>query len=176
MFQYSFSTVGLKLDDSRCTPPTINKCIIHYKGLYILNIRCNLIFGQIIVPSVKLMLMVVFTVSFFALFRLYKRLNVLSLILVAPITVMQLVILIPMTLVISSLYGTSKKFTGNMAQCIREIDDTARNKKILRLGLRSCNFIRCKVGDMYYMEAKAKLTTLHKVVNGLKYLLVNVKS
>jgi len=138
--------------------------------------RCNLVFGQIIVPSAKLMLMVVFTVSFFALFRLYKRLEMLSLILIAPVTVLQLLILIPMTLVISSLYGTSKKFTRNMAQSIRELDETARNKKKLQLELKSCNLIRCKVGGMYYMEAKAKLTTLHKVVNGLKYLLVNVKS
>jgi len=138
--------------------------------------RCNLVFGQILIPSAKLMLMVVFTVSFFSLFRLYKRLNILSLVLVTPITVLVLILLIPMTLVISSLYVTSKKFTGNMAQCIRELDDTARNKKTLQLGLRSCNLIRCKVGGLYYMEAKAKLTTLHKVVNGLKYLLVNVKS
>jgi len=41
--------------------------------------------------------------------------------------------------------------------------------------LKSCPLIRCKVGGLYHMESKAKLTLIQKVINGLKYLLVNVR-
>jgi hypothetical protein len=41
--------------------------------------------------------------------------------------------------------------------------------------IESCQLIRCQVGGLYYMEAKAKLTLIHQVVNGVVYLLVNVK-
>jgi len=76
----------------------------------------------------------------------------------------------------SSVYRTSKQFIRNLSECIWQLDSNDKlDKQMLQRQLNSCNLIRSQVGGLYYMESKAKLTLVHKVVNGLKYLLVNVK-
>jgi len=85
------------------------------------------------------------------------------------------VLLIPTTIVMSSLYKTSKNFIRSLKPCIIKLDDTIHLKEVFKRQLISCALIRCEVGGLYYMESKAKLTVVHKLVNGLKYLLVNVR-
>jgi hypothetical protein len=41
--------------------------------------------------------------------------------------------------------------------------------------LNACQLIRCEVGGLYHMEAKAKLTLSHSIVDGLVFLLVQHK-
>ena len=132
-------------------------------------------FGQIMLPFIKLFVMIFFTTCFFAIFRLYRHMNLLSLALTSLITWTTILLLIPTTIVMSSLYKTSKNFIPNLIPYIRGLNISSDRKNILLRQLISCGIIRCEVGGLYYMEAKAKLTVLHKLVNGLKYLLVNVK-
>ena len=47
-------------------------------------------------------------------------------------------------------------------------------EKILKGQLKSCALIRCQIGNLYHMEAAAKLTMIDNVVNGIVFLLVNV--
>jgi hypothetical protein len=135
---------------------------------------CNLVFGRIMLPCVKLDLMVLFSTSFFLIFRFYDQLTLLSFVMVSLLVFTTLLLIVPTTIVMSSLYKTSKAFTFNVKPCIHNLKDTTQ-KEILKRTIRSCATIRCEVGGLYYMETKAKLTVIHKLVNGLKYLLVNVK-
>jgi len=153
----------------------ISRCILHYKALFIISTGCNLVFGQIALPFIKFIVMFLFTTSFFAIVRLYDRMNLLSFILFSVITWTTLLLLIPTTFIMSSLYKTSKNFIRNFIPSIRRMNATNQQKEVLLRQLGSCSVIRCKVGGLYYMEAKAKLTVIHKLVNGLKYLLVHVK-
>jgi len=153
----------------------ILQCILCNRSLYILNMKCNLVFGQILIPLIKILLMIAFTITFFILFRLYKHLNLLTFSLFALTVWTALLLLIPLTFVISEMYKTSKKFIPQFTHFIWKLQESASSKAILQRQLKSCNIIRCKVGGMYYMESAAKLTVLHKLVNGLKQLFINVK-
>jgi len=153
----------------------INGCILHYKALVNISTGCNLVFGQIALPFIKLFVMLLFTTSFFAIIRLYDRMNLLSFILLSVISWTTLLLLIPTTFIMSSLYKTSTNFIRNFTPPIRRMNAPTQEKGALLRQLQSCSVIRCQVGGLYYMEAKAKLTVMHKLVNGLKYLLVNVK-
>jgi len=159
-------------DDKNCR---IIKRILHYRALYIITTDCNLVFGEIMLPFIKLFVMILFTTCFFLVIRFHDHINLIYLILVGIIIPVTLLLLIPTTIVMSSLYKTSKTFIRNLTPSIQNLEVT-NQKEILKRTLISCRVLRCEVGGLYYMEAKAKLTVLHKVVNGLKYLLVNVKA
>jgi len=151
------------------------RIILHYRALYIITTDCNIVFGRIMLPFIKLFVMILFTTCFFLVIRFHDHINFLSLTLVGIIIPVTLLLLIPTTIVMSSLYKTSKTFIRSLTPSIQN-SKVANQKEILKRTLISCGILRCEVGGLYYMEAKAKLTVLHKVVNGLKYLLVNVKA
>jgi len=134
------------------------------------------VFGQILIPSFKLAQMVSFATSFFTMVRFFEQLNLPSVILLALFAWTTILILFPTTFVLSNLFKDSKHFLSSLILRIQNIENLPPEYRwILQRQLRACNQIRCQVGGMYYMEEKAKLTIIHKVVSGLKYLLVNVK-
>jgi len=162
------------LDDAEEDSIEIERYIIHYRGLYLLSSHLNAGFGSLILPFVKLQLGIGFTICVFIAIRLNTYLNIFSFGLVAIFTWTSALLLIPISIVTSRFYVISTKFQPNMTPIIHRVS-SADFRKILDTTLRSCPLIRINVGSLYHMEAKAKLTMLHKVVNGIKYLLVNVK-
>ena len=159
--------------ESEVVPLDIN--IGHYRGIYILNRDCNETFGKLFVPFVKLSIILMFIVCFFAFARVYKYLDLISLAFVGTAALTTAIILVPISLTMSSLYETSRQFSRNLSARIdMDSDSDNRLRGILGFQLRSCQLIRCQVGSLYYMEAKAKLTLLHYVVNGVMFLMVNV--
>ena len=154
----------------------LGKCIINYRALSIMNTDCNVVCGRILIPFFKCALMVSFSTSFFTILRFYEQLNLPSFTLLALFVWSTILILIPTAFVLSSLFKASKQFLSSLILRIQKIEKLPpEHKGILLRQLLACNQIRCQVGGMYYMEEKAKLTIIHKVINGLKYLLVNVK-
>ena len=110
--------------------------------------------------------------SFFASVRLYEDLDVICLALVSVIAFTASLVITPTAMVMSSLFDISAKFPRNIAPRIQELSDM-RMKEISTRELKSCPLIRCQVGNMYHMEAKAKMTMLHNIVNGVVFLMVN---
>ena len=153
----------------------VQEWILHYRGIYLLNNVCNLVFGTIVFPFTKMATILVFILCFFASFRLFKYLDFLSLVFVASTAVTTCLSLVPTTLVMSSLYDISRKFSENLFPRIRFAGEK-KTEMILKGYLKSCPLTRCQVGSLYHMEAKAKLTVIHNVVNGIVFLLVNVKA
>jgi len=148
--------------------------ITHYRGIDILSRNFNLGFGKLVLPFLKLLVVTVFITSFFAVTRLWSELNALSMLMLSVIAVASITLIIPISIIMSSSYDKSAKFQPNILPCIDMTQDLME-KKILRNQLISCSLIRCQVGSFYHMEAKAKLTLLQHIVNGIVYLLVNVK-
>ena len=137
-----------------------------------LNNNHNLVFGTTIIPFIKLALILVFIMSFFAAIRLSNELDALSFTLVSVTAFTTLMLMAPIAIVMSTMFDISAKFSRNLAPRIQLVP-VKRVREIFIRQLKSCHLIRCQVGSMYHMEAKAKLTMTHNVVNGVVFLLVN---
>jgi len=135
----------------------------------------NLVFGKLVVPFIKLCLIITFVLSFVTAVRLHKYLDVLSLVMISTLIWTTILDLFPTAILMSKLYGVSQKFAWNITERSNSIARQTDDGRILKMQIESCQLIRCQVGGLYYMEAKAKLTLIHQVVNGVVYLLVNVK-
>jgi len=145
-------------------------CLKHYWALYILNNESDVVFGKIVIPLIKIFLMMSFILCFFTCFRLWKYISFLPLALIILLLWTSFLILVPVTMILSRIFDLSTKFRRNL-KCV--IHHVPQNKLFLRQ-LRACPLIRCHVGGLYYMESRAKLTTIQKLVNGVRFLLVNV--
>jgi len=130
--------------------------------------------GTLFIPSGKLSTLTGFMVSFFALVRYRTRLDVLSFLFIAVYMISALCVAVPLSLVLSSIYTLSKDFRHTLSSSTRLIEGRLV-RKYFQYRLNSCTLIRCKVGNLYYMEAEAKLTMIDHTVNGIMLLLVNVK-
>ena len=149
--------------------------ILHYNGIHILNSVWNVAFGKILVPFMKIALIVVFILSFFSCSRLFQYLDFFPCLFVATYVISSSVMLVPITLVMSSLYAISCNFQQNLFPRIHSADEKkTAHTNILKSQLKSCTLIRCQVGSLYHMEAKAKLTMIDNIVSGIVFLLVNV--
>jgi len=84
------------------------------------------------------------------------------------------VVLLPMSILMSSLFEKSAQFQRNMLPYVQLIADKQTRKQV-EGQLKACSLIRCQVGSLYHMEAKAKLTMLSHVISGVVFLLVNVR-
>jgi len=144
----------------------------HYRGIYILNKGLNTAFGTIVIPFMKMVLIVIFVVSFFAVVRLSKELNAMVLTMLVIVSLTAALLLFPISVIMSSLFDISQQFQRNMRTVSGAIPDQ-KIRKHCKDQLKSCSLIRCQVGGLYHMEAKAKLTLVQYVVNGIVGLLVN---
>jgi len=151
------------------------KNILHYRGIHILNNDCNISFGKIFVPIMKLWLIMAVVIGFFTLLRLSNSLEWFPLAMVSIVAVVALLALLPISFITSSLYGTSHQFQRNMWPFLDLISDK-KAKLHFEGQLKACSLIRCKIGNFYHMEAKAKLTVLHNILDGIVFLLVNAKT
>ena len=147
----------------------------YYKGIYILNNNSNTTFGKLYIPFVKMALMLAFIISFFATIRVYNDLHILSLFLLVSIAFTSVLMIGPISMVMSSLYDMSSKFECNVLTKIQAVVDNKRSRRIYELQIKSCPLIRCQVGSFYHMEAKAKLTIIHNVLHGIVFLMVNTE-
>jgi len=133
----------------------------------------NLAFGKLAVPAAKIGMIVVFMFAFMAVVRLRKEMDWLSLAMVTGFSAIVPALVIPMTVMMSKLYDISSQFKANMTPTVAGISDF-KSKQDLSGELKSCSPIRRQVGNLYCMEAKAKLTLLDQVVHGVIFLFVNV--
>ena len=139
-----------------------------------LNNNFNRAFGMVFIPFIKLSASNVFILGFFACVRLNKYMDYISYTFVLVLTLSCFILIFPISIIMSSLYNISKDFSRNLSTQIRKtVKDT---KRYLESQLKSCSYIHCRVGSLYHMEAQAKLTLLHYIINGGVFLLVNVKT
>ncbi len=143
-----------------------------YKSIYILNTEVNTAFGKILIPFIKAVVISAFVSSTFAICRLYKSMDLVSICFIVDLAVSTLLTLIPISVVMSNLHDLSLIFHHNLSLELFVLPN-CQEKRSLEKELRSCASIRCNVGSFYYMEAEAKLTILHTIVNGIVFLFAN---
>ena len=153
----------------------VDRCILHFKGIDILINAYNLAFGMIAVPFVKLIVITLLIFSLFASVRLFRQISCISFVFISLVAVINTPVLVLSTMVMSYFFDISSKFPESLSPQLLQITET-KARRINDANLKSCRAIRCKVGSLYHMEAKATLVTLHHVINGLVFLLVNVKT
>ena len=147
----------------------------HYRWIYLLNKTCNVTFGKLYIPFMKLFLILTFILCFFATVRVLEYLDLFILVFVLIVVLTSLLLLVPISIIMSSFFDISRVFSKNFSARINnDTKETAIVKSMVVAQLRSCQVIRCEVGNVYYMEAQAKLTMLQHVVNGVVFLMVNV--
>ena len=145
----------------------------HYRGIYILNEDFNMAFGTLFIPAIKLMFCLCFIACFVAVVRFWSDLGALTYTTLFIGTVSDALLLVPISTMMSSLFDTSTQFQHNLMKTVNIISDP-KARKYWKLVLESCPVVRCKVGNMYYMESMAKLTMFQQIVNGVMTLPVNV--
>ena len=139
-----------------------------------LSIDCNTVFGKLFIPCFKLTIMLSFILSFFAIVHLHEYLQLLSFILIIMVASVTCLLMAPICMIMSSLYDKSSKFSHNLSPKLHLVVEK-KSRTILERQLKACPLIRCQVGNFYFMEAKAKLTVLHNVLNGTVFMMVNTK-
>ena len=153
----------------------IQNCILYYKGLYLVTKDFNRAFGQVCIPIIKFFVMMGLVLSFFALVCLHNELGISSLITVVLALSTTLFLIVPASIIMSNLFEISSKFYPRLSPKIQLIGDP-KAKGILERQLKSyCPIIRCQIGNFYYMEAQAKLTVVHNILDGVMFLVVNTK-
>jgi len=152
----------------------IRRCISHYKAIFLLNCNANLIFGSLVVPYLKLILSVGAVVGLFTVIRLHEAMDALPLVLASVLGLCSICVMVPIAIVMSSMYKMSTKFRRIMNSKVETLPNN-RYRMTYLLDFRSCPLIRCKIGSLYHMEAKAKVTWFQKLINGTKYTLVYFK-
>jgi len=152
----------------------IRRCILYYRGIFILNNDFNVVYGSLVIPYLKFILSVVIVVGMFALIRLHNAMGTFSLVLAGTMVCCSVLFLVPIAIVMSSMYKISTQFSRTLRLKVETLPNR-RERLVYRRDLRSSQLIRCKIGKLYHMESKAKLTWVQKLVNGTKYILVNFK-
>ena len=155
--------------------PREERIFLHYRAVFMANNEFNRVFGTIVIPFLKLDLMLVFVSGFFACARLFSSISLVSLFLSATVSITTIALLIPTSIVMSRMFDLSLNFHVNLSSQTLQITEK-QARKVFVASLKSCQLVRCKIGNWYYMEGKAKLTMLHNVLNGLAYLLINAKA
>jgi len=154
--------------------PRIRRCFRYYRGIYLVIQDLNLAFGTLFIPYFKLTLLLGFITSFFALVRLPSDMDVLSYLIMIVTVPGSLTLVVPIALVMSNMHSMSENFIPTLSPTIQLLDNRI-DREYFGRQLRSCPLIRCKIGNMYYMESEAKLTMLDRTVATLMFLFVNVK-
>ena len=120
----------------------------------------------------KLLITIAVIVTFFAAVRLSEDLDWLSLMVMTLIPVAYVLVMPPIAVLMSRFFDISRKFSWNLFPRIQLVE-VKGTREIFERQLKSCPLVRCQVGSMYHMEAKAKMTMLHNVVDGVVFLMVN---
>ena len=146
---------------------------MYYRGVYMVNECMNRAFGILLIPCLKLIVLLGFIVSSYAIIRFRGILDAFSLVLIPASMIASAILIVPIALVMSSTYESSQKFRSIVSASFLQLEVGGIKKQYFERLVKTCALVSCKIGNMYYMEAQAKLTMLDLTVNGLVFLLVN---
>ncbi len=150
----------------------VEQCLRVYKSSFLLNRLNDAAFGRIYIPAAKFMLMIFFiNVPAFAVFCYWDKLELLSISTLIVSFGAALPLLVSGSLVMSGIYDISSQFQGNMGKKIQPCG-TKRMRGVWMRELRSCQLVRCQIGNLYHMEGKAKLTLMDKMTNIFIFMVV----
>jgi len=156
----------------------LERSILHYRAVYIIIQMFNQAIGKLFIPYFKLLLILAFIIGVFAVIRLRSQLDLLSIAVLSSGAILAFAFVVPIAFIMSALFTTSNQFKRNLNSIVQGLGglQDVRKYKYFHGQLNACALIRCTVGNLYHMEAMAKLTMIDRSVNGVVFLLVKVKA
>ena len=164
--------------DVDCVSGKIKRCLLYYKGLYMMSIDSNKVLGNLIVPYIKSATIGAFIMSFFGsvtFFRTENGFTALDFSVTTYYCITCIIYIIPFSITISGLYDISVQRFQKISPKIQLVANK-KTKQIFNRELKACATVCCQVGGLYHMEAMSKLTMLGAMVNGVAFLLINMKT
>jgi hypothetical protein len=153
----------------------VDQCLKVYKSAFLLNRLNDAGLGRIFVPAGKAIILLVYiNVSAFALFFYWDQLDLISTSTFFSLLAIDVPILVTSSIIMSAIYDISSKFQRNMHQKIQGCGNKALERVWFK-ELRSCQIVRCQIGNFYHMEGQAKLTLVHTMLNNFVFMVVQRK-
>ncbi len=155
----------------------VEQCLRVYRTAFLLNRLNDAAFGKFFIPVAKCMFLTFYiNVPAFAIVCYWDRLDFLSISTLGLVFFLATPILVSCTLVMSRIYDISSQFQANMAKKVQTSKDKDNGTiQIWMRELRSCQLVRCQIGNFYHMEGKAKLTLVNTIVNAFVFMVVQRK-
>jgi len=143
-------------------------------ALHLLTNLCNVTFGTLFIPAQKFIISQALVMAFSFLVAFYAEFDLLAVLFVGEISMVFPFFLISPALIMSSVFDTSLVFRERMKE---RISSTENRKEFTYYSkrIRAMRPLRCQVGNLYHMEARAKLTLLDSVIHEIVFILLLIK-
>ena len=154
---------------------TLTDSIVVYQRIRLLNDLHNDAFGSLFVLATKMGAVFALYISVAAI--TFLRSAVAPILLGAFFLYMSTILLVifPGALMMSQVYIISSSFNLKVERCLISIHNCAQEKHQLKRTLKSLPVMKSKVGNLYHMESKAKLTLLDNIARGIAFMLITSK-
>jgi len=140
-------------------------------ALLLLNNLSNVLFGEMMLPMLKMALVILTNVCSSALIRFNREMDVVSFVFLAGLTATAPILLISSANLMTSIFSGSVHFQRKMKERIMGLKDQAAIS-YYRKRLQSTQVLKCRVGHFYDMEAEAQLTLADNIIRGIFFLLL----
>lgn len=145
---------------------TTKNCVHVYRACQILNKLCNVVYGTLSILVVKINLGLLITASTVALIRFIDRLDYISIAYVSCLLVAGLIFTPLAGQVISLISITSCTVDKSLPGLVTKIN-LPNEREVQSRSVESLPLISSKLGNLYKMDATAKLTFVDSLVNGI---------
>jgi hypothetical protein len=153
---------------------SVDQCQKVYKSAFLLNRLNDAGLGRLFIPAGKAIIMMVYiNVPAVALFFFWDQLDIITISTFLSVLAVIVPILVTSSIIMSAIYDISYKFQRNMHQKIQGCGNKAL-RKVWSKDLRSCQIVRCQIGNFYHMEGKAKLTLVNTMLNALFFYSLHI--
>jgi hypothetical protein len=138
----------------------------------VLNRLNDAAFRRLFIPAVKFMILTIYVnVPAFAVFCYWDGLDLISISTLVLVFGASVPMLVSCSLVMSKIFDIASEFQRNMELKIQPCKNK-RMKQVWLRELRSCQVVRCQIGNFYHMEGKAKLTLVDTMANIFVFMVV----
>jgi hypothetical protein len=153
----------------------VEQCLRVYKSSFLLNRLNDAAFGKLYIPTAKFLILIFYiNIPAFVIFCYWEHLDPFSICTFLAVFLASVPVLAGSALVMSEIYNISSQFKRNLMPKIQACENKAM-KKVWKMELRSCQVVRCQVGNFYHMEGKAKLTLVDTMLNSFVFMVVQRK-
>jgi len=142
-----------------------------YKSIRVMNDLHNAAFGSLFFPVWKLCGVLAFPISAYCTIKLGTSMGSALFGFFHLYFIAILVIIVPGAMLMSEIYKLSSEFHRNVQQAV--IKRLGKENLVIFQQLRAVPELKCKIGEFYYMEGKAKLTLADNLTRGVSFMLLS---
>jgi len=142
-----------------------------YRAVTVFNDLHNAAFSSTIVPTIKFLGILGLYVSFFAVTVLRSRIHPFLQVAFLIYVITLVLIMLPGAQAMSQVYVNSMRFHQKLESSLEKISGSNELKK----NVKSLQLLKSRIGGLYHMEGKAKLTLVDNIARGIAFMMVTFK-